>query len=1043
MHAYGPTLIGFYDYRLVVLSVFIGVLAAFAALDLAGRVTTAHGAARLVWLGCGSVAMGTGIWAMHYVGMEAFQLPVPVEYDWPTVLLSLLAAIFASAVALFIASRPAMGILPTTLGSVFMGGGISAMHYIGMEAMRLPAMCVYSAALVILSVVLAIAVSCVAMQLIFTLRTASTFWDWRRVVGGLIMGLSIPVMHYVGMAAVHFISMPLMEGSMAHAISVSDLSLSGIAIAALVILGLVFVTSTAAKQFAQQTLRADEANMQLQTIFDHMKEAIVVVDRDRNIIHNNRAAKYLLGLPDGTITRKEIASGFELSLPDGTKLPWEQWPTIKALQGDFIENQEFLLRRKDNGKTTIAEISTAPIPTPTGEITRIILSYRDVNERRQMDETKAKLVEQSRLFTESRLQLQAVFDTMTEAIVVVDCEHRTVQHNRAASELLGLGLHRVSLQELADTFEAYSPAGELLRPEDWPVARAIQGEFCKDSEVIIRRKGSDASINVEMTTVPITTQQDDSRKIIVSLRDIKERKLMDEARSRLVAIVEYSEDAIIGKDAQGLVTSWNGGAERIFGYRSDEMMGHSVVRLLPVGHEHEEDEILQRIKRGETVEHLESLRRRKDGTIIQISLTISPIRDASGVVVGASKIARDITEKKHLELQLQQSQKMDAIGQLTGGIAHDFNNLLGIILGNLDLLEDFAASSEAATSRVQAAQRAAARGADLTRRLLAFARMGGLKPSSTSLNSSIENMIAMAARALGPEISITTLFDDSLPHVFVDAAGLESALLNLVVNARDAMPKGGSISISTRLIYVEGPSTPEATGQLTPGWYACASMTDTGQGMPKDTLARAFEPFFTTKQRDKGTGLGLAMVHGFVTQSGGSVRLYSEPGIGTTVSIYLPLVAEDSQTKSAITEEDLSKRLSALVLIVDDETDLLMIAGKYLEDMGCTILQAVDGASALKILEQDKQIDLMVTDIIMPGGMNGVELAQRAHELRPSIKVVYSSGFPADSLAERKMPLLDGPLLRKPYQRAELRAVVSTVLEGRNTRLDEEKCVQP
>ena len=1043
MHAHGPTLIGFYEYRLVVLSVFIGVLAAFAALDLTGRVTNASGAARLVWLGCGSVAMGTGIWAMHYVGMEAFQLPVLVEYDWPTVLLSLLAAIFASTVALFIASRPVMGTLPTILGSVFMGGGISAMHYIGMEAMRLPAMCVYSPTLVILSVVLAIAVSCVAMRLIFAFRAAPTFWDWRRVVGGLVMGLSIPVMHYVGMAAVHFVPMTLMEGSMAHAISVSDLSLSGIAIAALALLLLVFVTSTVAKQFAQQTLRADEADMQLQTIFDHMKEAIVVVDRDRNIILNNRAAKYLLGLPDGTLTRKEIASGFELSLPDGTRLPWEQWPTMKALQGDFIENQEFLLRRNDNGKTTVAEISTAPIPNRTGEITRIILSYRDVYERKQMDEARAKLVEQSKLFTDSRLQLQAVFDTMTEAIVVVDCEHETVQHNRAAFELLRLGNRTMSLPELAEAFDGYSATGKLLGPEEWPIVRATRGEFCKNSEVMIQRKGSDAFINVEITTVPIATRQDNSRKIIVSLRDIGERKQMDEARSRLVAIVEHSEDAIIGKDAQGLVTSWNRGAERIFGYTSDEMIGRSVVRLLPPGHEHEEDEILQRIKRGETVKHRESSRRRKDGAIIHISLTISPIRDASGAVVGASKIARDITEKKHLEHQLQQSQKMDAIGQLTGGIAHDFNNLLGIILGNLDLLEDFAASSDAATSRVQAAQRAASRGADLTRRLLAFARMDGLKPSSTSLNLSIENTISMATRALGPEISITTLFDDSLPHVFVDAAGLESALLNLVVNARDAMPKGGSISISTRLIYLEGPAALEGMGEVTAGWYAYATVTDTGQGMSRETLERAFEPFFTTKQRDKGTGLGLAMVHGFVTQSGGSVRLYSELGIGTTVSIYLPLVAEDSQTKNAISEEDQPTELNALVLIVDDETDLLMIAGKYLEDMGCTILRAVDGASALGILEQESQIDLMVTDIIMPGGMNGIELAHRAHELRPSIKVIYSSGFPADSLAERKMPLVDGPLLRKPYQRAEFRAVVRTALEGRNTRLDQEECVQP
>jgi PAS domain S-box-containing protein len=524
------------------------------------------------------------------------------------------------------------------------------------------------------------------------------------------------------------------------------------------------------------------------------------------------------------------------------------------------------------------------------------------------------------------------------------------------------------------------------------------------------------------------------RQVAVVFSEISKRKQMDEARTRLAAIVESSEDAIIGKDAQGIINSWNSGAQKIFGYTSAEMVGQSIKVLLPDGHEHEEDEILNRIKQGETVDHFETMRRRKDGRSFNVSLTISPIKDASGKVVGASKIARDITGTKQLERQLQHSQKMDALGQLTGGIAHDFNNLLGIVLGNLDLLEGFTAGNPAALDQLQTAQRAAVRGADLTRRLLSFARMETLKPSSASLNASIQNMISMATRALGPEIEVITQFDDSLPRIFIDTTGLESALLNLVVNSRDAMPKGGSITISTRLLNLEATYAPVQLSELKAGWYACVSIADTGEGISKDTLDRVFEPFFTTKPRGKGTGLGLAMVYGFVKQSGGTVRIYSELGLGTTVTMYLPLIESHSKQTAAVVEVHSPAKLHSTVLVVDDEPDLLKIAVAYLAEMGCTALKAIDAAAALEIVKQEKNIDLMMTDIIMPGGINGVELAQRVHELNPHIKIIYTSGFAAEALAERKMLLVEGPLLRKPYQRTEFRATIRSVLEGNNTK---------
>jgi len=1306
---------GFYDYRLVVLSIFIAIVAAYAALDLVGRVTTAYGKAQIVWLTCGSVAMGLGIWAMHYIGMEAFQLPIPVEYDWPTVLLSLLAAILASCVALFVASRATMSIFRTALGSLFMGGGIAAMHYIGMEAMRLSAMCVYSPELVTLSVILAVAISYIALRLTFSFRATRPFWDWRKAGSGLAMGLAIPVMHYVGMAAVHFMPTSSISGSLAHAISVSNLGLASIAMTTLTVLTIVFVSSTMdrhlaaqARQFAQSRLQlqtafdnmtesivvidcdenivllnraasgllgvpyqskfsgklvqsfdfmlpngdllpseqwprnralrgevvknyeigirikntgntvtveintavitdevghiveaiisyrdvserkqADrqlaaqaqqfaESSLQLQTVFDHMKEAIVVVDRERNIIQRNRAAKQLLGLRDGVNTRKDIAEGFELSFPDGMPLPPEQWPTIRALHGEYLDGQEIIIRRNDTGKTAVAEISTTPISNGTGEVTQIILSYRDVSERKLMDEARIQLDVQSQRFVEGRLQLQSVFDNMTEAIIVIDYARNIIEHNRAAVKFLGLRSSAASLESIAEDYEAFSPTGVLLRQEEWPISRALRGDFCRNVEVTMRRRDSGATVITEISTVPIpaldgnthqiiasftdiserkqmeeaqahivmqerqltesrlqlqtvfdhmteavvvldqgrnithlnraasdllgieastlaypqieatfesfssdgslltpgewpsaralrgelhpnleveirrkdtgksvlteihtvaiTNAAGDIAQIIITLRDISERKQMDEARARLVSIVEFSEDAIIGKSDKGIVTSWNRGAEKVFGYTAQEMIGRSVRVLLPPGHEQEEEEILARIKGGEIVKHIESMRKKKDGTLINVSLTISPIRDATGKVIGASKIARDITEKKQLERQLHQSQKMEAVGQLTGGIAHDFNNLLGVVIGNLDLLEGMVPGNEVALKRVRTAQKGAMRGADLTRRLLAFSSNEELRPSVVKLQHSIGNMIELAARAIGPEIKITTHFDDSLPPVFVDAAGMESALLNLVVNARDAMPKGGSINITTQLHNLEESYSGVKAGELKTGSYACVSVSDTGAGMSRETIERAFEPFFTTKPRGKGTGLGLAMVYGFVKQSGGTIRIYSELGYGTTISFYLPL-AEGMALPVTTPTIALPAKRRGTVLVVDDELDLLDIAFAYLAELGCNALQAKDGASALEVIGQHTDIGLMVTDIIMPGGMNGVELAQKVRQLRPEIKIIYCSGFPADALAERSMPLVDGPLLHKPYQRADFSAMVRRVMEGSTANL--------
>ncbi len=388
-------LVGVYDYRLVALSVCIAIVAAYAALDLAGNITTARGRMQMVWLGCGSVAMGLGIWAMHYIGMEAFNLPDAVDsaikYDWPTVLLSLFAAVLSSGVALFLVSRPTMSWLRTIFGAIAMGGGIAAMHYIGMEAMRLPAMCVYSPRLVLLSVGLSIAISCVALRLTFSLRADRAFLGWRRVGGGLLMGLAIPIMHYSGMAAVQFMPMSSYNGSLAHAVSVTSLELAGITIVTLTFLALVFVSSVVEQRFALQSQRFAESSVQLQTVFDNMTEAIVVVDPDTGLFLHNRAAIELLKRGDQTLSLRNITENYECLTPAGVVLTQEEWPISLAMRGEFQKNVELIIRRKDNGSSVEVEISTIPIPALDGGRPKIIVSLFDVGKRKQMDETQARL----------------------------------------------------------------------------------------------------------------------------------------------------------------------------------------------------------------------------------------------------------------------------------------------------------------------------------------------------------------------------------------------------------------------------------------------------------------------------------------------------------------------------------------------------------------------------------------------------------------------------------------------------------------------------
>lgn len=511
-----------------------------------------------------------------------------------------------------------------------------------------------------------------------------------------------------------------------------------------------------------------------------------------------------------------------------------------------------------------------------------------------------------------------------------------------------------------------------------------------------------------------------------------ERRKIRAKQKQLAEIVESSEDGIIGKDLNSIVTSWNTGAEHVFGYTSKEMVGKSIQTLIPPDRIAEEADIIKRISNGEKIEHFETVRKRKDGKPIDVSVTISPIKNDKNEIIGASKIVRDITEKKNLELQLRQNQKLSAIGQLTGGVAHDFNNLLGIILGNLDLLERNLADNPEALKRIKNALNAASRGADLTKRLLAFSRLQHLNPTPTILSESINNVVQMASRILGKNIEVTCQLDSAIPPAMIDATELESALLNLAINARDAMPNGGKLVFSTKLLNLDNNYLAVQSGDIKPGTYACISVIDSGEGIAPEVIEHVFEPFFTTKSRDKGTGMGLSMVYGFIKQSGGIIRIYSEVNHGTTISLYLPLAgAEEVQTIKSKQKTYKKQKFSGKVLVVDDEVDLLELASTYLKEMGFEVFHATDGMSALELFKQEPNITLVVTDVIMPGEINGIELSKRIRQLNKDILIIYTSGFLAQTLSEKSIDI-EEILINKPYNQELFVSTISCAIQNKH-----------
>jgi PAS domain S-box-containing protein len=495
----------------------------------------------------------------------------------------------------------------------------------------------------------------------------------------------------------------------------------------------------------------------------------------------------------------------------------------------------------------------------------------------------------------------------------------------------------------------------------------------------------------------------------------------------IAAVTDY---AIFMLDRTGHVVSWNPGAERIKGYSAEEILGHHFSRF------YTEEDRQRGVPRNAlaTAERTgkyeaEGTRIRKDGSTFLASVVINAIRDPSGELLGFAKVTRDITQRKAVEDQLRQAQKMEAIGQLTGGIAHDFNNLLTVIMGNLEHLERILPSAQPTERIISAGLRAASRAAILTQRLLVFSRRSPLVPEVLSVNKLVAGMSDLMRRTLGEAIFIETVLAGGLWPTLADANQLENALINLAINARDAMPDGGKLTIETANTHLDE-AYARMHDEVQAGQYVGIFITDTGVGMSAETASRAFEPFFTTKESGQGTGLGLSQVYGFIKQSGGHVKIYSEVGEGTTVKIYLPRYrGPEDGTDEGLTIRDVSRGQGELVLVVEDDPDVRDYTVEMVSELGYSVLTAPDGVTALRLLDSNRHVALLFTDVGLPGGMNGRQLAEQAQRRRPRLKVLYTTGYARNAIVHQGRLDPGVEVIFKPFTYSDLAAKIRQVLD--------------
>jgi PAS domain S-box-containing protein len=862
-----------HDMWLVVLSIVIAVLASYTSLDLAGRMRVSPGIWWVAWLPAAALAMGGGIWSMHFVAMLAFHFGGPVSYDVTLTALSLLLAIVVTGIGLFTVHRRRGDRIGIVAGGTLMGIGIVSMHYTGMAAMRMQATIEYHPLPVVLSVVIAIGAASAALWL-----SAQPQRMWQQALSAVVMGGAIAGMHFTGMAAVTLQASPDLPAS--QGLGLSQPALAGaVAAATLFVLGLEFTVAFVDRRLSRAQLETEllqRSERRFRALVQNASDVIGIIDRAGRI-------------------------AYEISPVD----------RIPGYRPETLADKPFL------------EL--------VGAADR---------------ERAAKLLE-------------------------------TVRGNPGATKKTELIL------SIAD--------------------------------------GSTRHFEVSLTNL---SAEPTIAGVVANLRDITERRRAEERYREVVDLIQ----AGVWIHEDGKIVFANPYAVRMFGGKSpDDVVGRETMSLLHPDDLPRARQRTRMIMDGAASVPLAELRMvRLDGRTITAEVLAIALRHETTLNILAP--GRDVTAQREAEAQRHQAQKMEVVGQLTGGVAHDFNNLLTVVIGNLDL----------ATERVDGAMRpvlesalqAAERGAALVHQLLAFSRRQALNPQEIEVNGLVSGAEELLRRTLGDDIEIEMNLRPGLWPAFADKSQVENALLNLAINARDAMPTGGKLTIETANVHLDEDYAARNL-EVTAGDYVLLAVSDTGVGMSPEVVERAFEPFFTTKETGKGTGLGLSMIYGFAKQSRGHVKIYSEVDHGTTVRVYLPrLVHEAARGASGAAASPHIPSGGETVLLVEDDPDVRGFVASLLHDLGYVVLTAADGPAAWKILDTEMPIDLLFTDVVMPGGITGRKLAEEAKLRRPGLRTLFTSGYTENSIVHQGRLDPGVHLLSKPYKRQDLALKLREVLES-------------
>jgi PAS domain S-box-containing protein len=777
--------------------------------------------------------------------------------------------------------------------------------------------------------------------------------------------------------------------------------------------------------------RVENLQAHLVAIVESSTDAIIAMDLDGVVSSWNRSAEAMFGYS----ATEMVGSSIKLVLPSDRQIE-EDGILAMISRGERNEHFETVRRRKDGSEFPVS-LTISPI-FRSGDIVGASKIVRDISSRQQSEQ----------LLRQERDAAQRYLDVADVMILVLDGNATVKLINMRGAKILGYkNTSDVIGKSWIDEFVPLRMRGTMRQM----FRQLMSGEMLSVEHYInpvVSRTGEERLIAWHNSMFT-----DENGQIFASVSsgdDITERKRTEEtlvdaercSKEALAALIQSEEHlsraqrlAHMGSTLRNLETryaTWSEETYRIFGVNR-ETWSPTAENFLGMIHPDDRMTVLTTLDPA-APPHIVGAAYdcriiRPDGSIRTIHCENEIVRDEAGNPSFLAGTIHDVTEQRHTEDQLRQAQKMEAIGNLTGGMAHDFNNGLGVIIGNLELLGRLIKADPMATELCGEARDGALRCADLTRLLLAFARQQPLNPRQIDVNELASGTTRLLSRTLGEDITVTFHADPTLSPVAADPSQLEAALTNLANNARDAMPRGGRLDITTKSTELDARYA-ELHPEVIPGAYVLIEVSDTGTGIPPEIISHVFEPFFTTKVQGRGTGLGLSMVFGFVKQSGGHLAVYSESGLGTTFRIYLPHAQVSEATAVSVIVPTTVAGGDETVMLVEDNAPLRRATARQLTQLGYRVCEAEHAAAALALLAQEKQVDLLLTDVVMPGMMDGVDLAREATRLRPDLKVLLMSGFSAVRGADQSEAPCPFHLVGKPFSHDELARTVRGILDG-------------